>query len=119
MHTRKMNIVLSHRRELEKLEEDPCPLTLSPKLLYDDAGYFIRISSMYNGQWQPLYSLYEIDDVILAIIEGRCVDLKNSLTNPNILQEKIPIGEFKLEIPLKVPVDPSQSDMQRDEGFIR
>jgi hypothetical protein len=45
MHNKKTHIVLTHRRELEDLKQDPYPLILSPKLLYDDAGYFIGIGS--------------------------------------------------------------------------
>jgi hypothetical protein len=53
-HVNKPFIVLSHRKDLEDLEQDPDELTLLSKLLYDDTGYFIGIRSMDNGQWQPL-----------------------------------------------------------------
>jgi HSP20 family molecular chaperone IbpA len=139
-HLKKPFIVLSHRREMDDLEQSPDELILSPKLLYDDAGYFIGISSMTNGQWQPLYSLYESNDEIHAvvelagfkkgdvrvqvveeaiIIEGRRADFKESLTNPSIHQEKIPTGQFKLEIPLQCKIDPETTKLERDEGFYK
>lgn len=68
-HTSKPFIVLSHRREMPDLDKNPDKLTLSPKLLYDDAGYFIGISSISTGQWQPLYSLYETNEEVYAVIE--------------------------------------------------
>jgi HSP20 family protein len=140
MHAKRPYIVLSHRKEFEDLEQDPYQLTLSPKLLYDDAGYFIGISSMDHGQWQPLYSLYETDDEVLAIIElagfkkgepivkiveeaiiieGHRQDFKKALRNPFIHQEKIPMGQFKLEVPVKSQIDPGKSKLERDEGFYR
>jgi HSP20 family molecular chaperone IbpA len=139
-HVNKPNIVLSHRKEMENLEKDPFKLTLSPKLLYDDAGYFIGISSIDSGQWQPLYSLYETDNGLHAvvelagfkqgeptiqvveqaiIIEGRRADLKETLTSPTTHQEKIPTGQFKLEIPLQCKIDPDAATLERDEGFYK
>jgi HSP20 family molecular chaperone IbpA len=138
MHIKKPCIVLAHRKEMEDLEQDPYQLTLSPKLVYDDAGYFIGISTMDNGQWQPLYSLYETDDSIYAIIElagfkkgetivkvveeaiiveGHREDFKKSLTSTNIHQEKIPMGKFKLDIPLKCKIESQEAKLVRDEGF--
>jgi HSP20 family molecular chaperone IbpA len=140
MHIKKPFIVLSRRKEIEDLKQDPDELTLSPKLLYDDAGYFIGIGSMVNGQWQPLYNLYETDDEIHAIIElagfkkgeaqvqvveeaiiieGCRTDVKESLTNPAIHQEKIPMGKFKLEIPLKCKINHETTRLERDEGFYK
>ncbi|CAF1152218.1 unnamed protein product [Adineta steineri] len=138
MHIKKPHIVLAQRRELEDLEQNPYPLKLSPKLLYDDAGYFIGIGSQDNGQWQPIYNLYETDEKIYAIVElagfkkgesrieileeaiiidGCRDDFKKSLINPRTHQEKIPMGKFKIEIPLKCRVDPEESSAERDEGF--
>ncbi|CAF0900334.1 unnamed protein product [Adineta steineri] len=138
MHIRKPHIVLAQRRELEDLEQNPYPLKLSPKLFYDDAGYFIGIGSQDNGQWQPIYNLYETDEKIYAIVElagfkkgesrieileeaiiidGCRDDFKKLLINPTTHQEKIPMGKFKIEIPLKCRVDPEESSAERDEGF--
>ena len=137
-HATKPFIVLAHRREIEDLSQNPTQLVLSPKLLYDDAGYFIGISSMNNGQWQPLYSLYETDDAVhvivelagfkkgeariqvveeAIIIEGRRIDLKEGLKNPASQQEKIPVGPFRLEIPLKSKVNPDAAKREYDEGL--
>jgi HSP20 family molecular chaperone IbpA/ABC-type cobalamin/Fe3+-siderophores transport system ATPase subunit len=141
-HSRKPFIVLSHRKELDDLNQHPDELKLSPKLLYDDAGYFIGISSMNNGQWQPIYNLYETNDKLdvvieLAgfkkgeaksqvaeesiIIEGCRVDFKEALTltSPTIHQEKIPIGKFKLEIPLPCKIDPDTTELECDEGLFK
>jgi len=139
-HTRQLNIVLTQRKDMEDLEQDPYPLTLSSKLVYDDAGYFIGINSIENGQWQPIYSLYETDDDIYAIvelaglkkenvkvkvveeaimIEGWRDDLKISLQKPVIHQEKIPIGKFKLDIPLNCHVEHRDAKLERDDGFYK
>ena len=140
-HSRKPFIVLSHRTEMEDLKQNPYPLVLSPKLLYDDAGYFIGISSLNGGQWQPLYSFYETNEEVHVIIElagfkkgevrvqvveeaiivdGRRVDLKEALKNPTVHQEKIPMGPFRLEIPLKGrKVSPDTAKLERDEGFFK
>ncbi|CAF1523355.1 unnamed protein product [Adineta steineri] len=138
MHVRKPHIVLTHRRELEDLEQNPYPLILSPKLLYDDAGYFIGIGSKDNGQWQPIYNLYETDTEIHAIVElagfkqgeshvkileeaiiidGNRDDFKKTLINPEIHHEKIPMGKFKIEIRLKCRIDPDKSSAERAEGL--
>ncbi|CAM4840546.1 unnamed protein product [Rotaria magnacalcarata] len=140
MHVRKPFIVLSHRKDMENLEHDPYPLSLSPKLLYDDAGYFIGISSMDNGEWKPLYNLYETEDEILAIvelagfkqgdtrvgvgeesitIEGQRVNFKESLSNPTAHQEKIPMGKFKLEIPFKCRIDQDRVTLEYNEGLYK
>jgi len=137
-HIKNPFIVLSHRREFDDLEQCPDQLILSPKLVYDDAGYFIGVSSMNSGQWQPFYNLYETNDEIhvivelagfskseasvqvveeAIIIEGRRVDFKKSLNSPTTHHEKIPTGEFKLEIPLQCQVDSEKSKLERDEGF--
>jgi HSP20 family molecular chaperone IbpA len=139
-HSTKPFIVLSHRKELDDLNQHPDELKLSPKLLYDDAGYFIGISSMNNGQWQPIYNLYETNDKLdivielpgfkkgeakfqvtedAIIVEGCRVDFKETLTltSPTIHQEKIPIGKFKLEIPLPCKIDPDTTELAYHEGF--
>jgi HSP20 family molecular chaperone IbpA len=139
-HYRQPFIVLSHRKDMDDLKQHPDELKLSPKLLYDDAGYFIGISSMNNGQWQPLYNLYDTSDKIYVVIElagfkqgearvqvaeeaiiiGGCrVDLKETLTSPTIHHEKIPIGKFKLEIPLQHKIDPETTELKRDEGLFK
>jgi HSP20 family molecular chaperone IbpA len=139
-HVQKPFIVLSHRKEMEDLEKNPAQLILSPKLLYDDAGYFIGISSMTNGQWLPLYSIYETNDELHAIIElagfkkgtatvqvfeeaiiveGGRGDFKEALTSPTAHQEKIPTGQFKIEIPLQCKVDPEKTNLVRDEGLFK
>ena len=125
---------------MDNLDENPDELILSPKLLYDDAGYFIGISSMDNGQWQPLYNLYETTDTLHAIvevagfkkgdlkvtvieeaiiIEGNRDDLKTLFANPIAQHEKIPIGQFKLQIPLHCKIDPELTTAQREEGFYK
>ena len=139
-HVSKPFIVFSNRREMDNLDENPDELILSPKLLYDDAGYFIGISSMDNGQWQPLYNLYETTDTLHAIvevagfkkgdlkvtvieeaiiIEGNRDDLKTLFANPIAQHEKIPIGQFKLQIPLHCKIDPELTTAQREEGFYK
>lgn len=139
-HVSKPFIVLSTRREMEDLDDKPDQLTLSPKLLYDDAGYFIGISSMNNGQWRPLFNLYEMTEAVHATVEvagfkkgelevevieeaiimkGIRKDLKTELKNPIVQQENIPIGEFRLEIPLPCKVDPESTTGQREEGFYK
>jgi HSP20 family molecular chaperone IbpA len=130
-HARKSFIVLSRRKGQDDLEQDPDELVLSPKLLYDDAGYFIDISSMIDGLWQPCYSLYETNDEVHAIIElagfkkgvvkvqvveeaiiitGCRTDFKNELTNPTAHQE---------EIPLQSKINSDSTTMERDEGCYR
>ena len=139
-HATKPFIVLAHRKEMEDLSQNPIQLILSPILRYDDAGCFMGISSMNNGQWQPLYNFYETDDEVhvvadlagfkkgevriqvveqAIIIEGRRADFKEVLNNPDIRQEKIPIGSFRLEIPLKSKVNPDTTKLERDEGFYK
>jgi len=139
-HVQKPFIVLSHRKEMEDLEKNPAQLILSPKLLYDDAGYFIGISSMTNGQWLPLYSIYETNDELHAIIElagfkkgtatvqvfeeaiiveGGRGDFKEALTSPTAHQEKIPTGQFKIEIPLQCKVNPETTKLERYEGLFK
>jgi HSP20 family molecular chaperone IbpA len=55
-----------------------------------------------------------------AIIIGGCrVDLKETLTSPTIHHEKIPIGKFKLEIPLQHKIDPETTELKRDEGLFK
>jgi HSP20 family molecular chaperone IbpA len=137
-HVSKPFIVLSNRRELNDLEEKPDKLVLSPKLLYDDAGYFIGIGSTSDGQWQPAYNLYEVKDELHIIIElagfergevgvraieeavmieGRRPDFKESLTNPITQHEKILFGEFKLEIPLPCAINHTKVELECAQGL--
>ena len=140
-HVRKPCIVLSRRKELVDLEQSPEQLVISPQLLYDDAGYFIGITSPNNGQWVPRYSLYDTSEGIYAIVElagfkkgsakvevveeaiiikGVRADVKETLSSPMTLQEKIPIGQFLLEIPLKgYKIDPDETTVERDEGLYK
>jgi HSP20 family molecular chaperone IbpA/signal recognition particle receptor subunit beta len=140
LHVNKPFIVLSDRKEMEDLKQDPHELTLLPRPLYDDAGYFLGINSMNNGEWQPLYNLYETDDELnfifelagfkkgeaqiqvvegAIIIEGRRTDFKESLKSPVIHQEKIPMGKFKLEVPLQCKIDHETIKLECDEGFYK
>ncbi|CAF4609998.1 unnamed protein product, partial [Rotaria sp. Silwood2] len=123
-HAKKPYIVLSHRKNMEDLTNNPYKFELSQKILYDDAGYFQGINSMTNDEWQPNFNLYEGPDEIVIFIElagfkqgsarieigeesiivkGSRADLKELLNDPlhpTIKQEKIPTGDFKLQIPL-------------------
>ena len=140
MHSRKPYIVLAQRKDRENLEEDPYPLALSPKLVYDDAGYFIGISSMNKGQWQPLYSLYDSEDEILVLVElagfkkeevktkvvedsitmtGRREDYKKALKNPVTHREQIPMGQFTLEIPLHHKIENKEARLEREDGLYK
>lgn len=140
LHSRKPYIVLAQRKDRENLEQDPYPLTLSPKLVYDDAGYFIGISSMNKGQWQPLYSLYDTDDEILVLVElagfkkdevktkvvedsitmeGRREDYKKALKNPVTHREQIPTGQFTLEIPLHYKIENKDARLEREDGLYK
>ncbi|CAF1521669.1 unnamed protein product, partial [Adineta steineri] len=98
------------------------------------------ISSKDNGQWQPIYNLYETDEEIHAIVElagfkqgesriqiledaiivdSCCDDFKKPLINPEIHHEKIPMGKFKIEIPLKCRIDPDKSCAIHEEDLWR
>ncbi|CAF1227379.1 unnamed protein product [Adineta ricciae] len=136
-HCSQPYIVLENREYRGDLSTDPVPLELSEKLVYDDAGYFIRNES---GQWQPRYNLYEDKDQYCLIIEasgfkkgeiktsiesncmkleGTRSDLIKAMTDPVIRQSDIPIGSFKLEIPFKDEIEPKQTQVEREDGFIR
>ncbi|CAF2322730.1 unnamed protein product [Rotaria sp. Silwood2] len=140
MHANKPNIVLSQRKDLEDLTINPVQLILSSKLVYDDGGYFIRIDSINNGQWQPLYNLYETDENIHVIIElagfkegeviievaddeihieGRRDDFKKLLNNPIVYQTKIPMGLFNLSIALNSMIVPKKVTLERDDGLYK
>ncbi|UJR11892.1 hypothetical protein I4U23_016070 [Adineta vaga] len=135
-----LNIVLSERVVMEDLKANPTPLKLSLKLAYDEAGYFMGFDSMDTGQWQPLYSVYEYNDEICAIIElggvksestrvtviakGICVegereDFKLSEQRPTVHHEKIPYGRFKLNIALNCEVNQEQAKLERDIGMYK
>ncbi|CAF1559572.1 unnamed protein product [Adineta steineri] len=139
-HTEKPYIVLSQRKDMEDLEENPCKLTLSSKLVYDDAGYFIGNDSMYKGQWQPRYRLYETDDDIYAIIElaglkkedikikvgeeaitieGHQDDFKQLLSNTDTRQEIVPIGQFKLDIRFNCRVEHREAKLEPVDGLFK
>ena len=147
IHTKKPFIVLSRRTDLEDLDQCPDEMELSPKLLYDDAGYFIGISAAYTGQWTPRYSVYAIPEEIHIIIElagvkkgdltlkkdavhfelleeaiiirGNRSDFKESLSHPTILQEKIPTGQFILEIPLNFRVELDDARLEIHDGLYK
>jgi len=136
-HENQPYIVISDRKYRQNLQEEPYPLELSEKLVYDDAGYFIRNES---GHWQPRYNLYEDDtnyclivelsgfkkgelttDVLekSVTIEGTRSDLNTSMTDPIIRQSDIPIGSFKLHIPFKFEIASTEIIAEREDGFIR
>ncbi|CAF1392210.1 unnamed protein product [Adineta steineri] len=138
-HATKPFIVLSDRKELENLDENPHELELSPTLLYD-ARYFLGINSMDSGKWQPNYNLYETDEEIIAIvelsgfqrsdahvciieeaivIEGWRTDLKQSIPNAITDCSNIPFDHFKLQIPLKCKIDCAKTKMECDNGFYK
>ncbi|CAF1605602.1 unnamed protein product [Adineta ricciae] len=140
LNAKRTNIVLSQRRELEDLSRNPVELTLSPKLAYDEAGYFIGIGSMDYGQWQPFYDLYETDDDIYVIIdlagfkkenmktkvmekaivlEGSRDDLKTQLPQPVVRHQKIPFGRFKLDISLPAEIELVGIKPERDDGLYK
>jgi HSP20 family molecular chaperone IbpA len=116
--------------------EEPCPLELSEKLVYDNAGFFLRHEI---EQWQPRYNLYEDDDKFRLVLElpgfkkGECetilrenaviikgtrADFNASLTDTIIHQSEIPSGSFKLHIPLRCDIDTHDATSIRDDGFI-
>ncbi|UJR11134.1 hypothetical protein I4U23_015315 [Adineta vaga] len=138
-HSSQPYIVLSDRQHREDLSKDPMELDLSEKLVYGDAGYFVRNDS---EQWQPLYNLYEdetkyylvleasgfqkgqlslVSKSDCIIIEGTRSDMNKSMVNPTIHKSDIPIGSFRLEIPFKSEIDlgPKALLIERDDGFIR
>ncbi|CAF3926583.1 unnamed protein product [Rotaria sp. Silwood1] len=136
-HDNQPYIVLTDRRHRQNLLEEPCLLELSEKLVYDDAGYFIRNES---GQWQPRYNLYEDDtkycliielsgfkqDELKAnvleksiVIEGNRSDLNKSMAYSIVRQSDILIGSFKLNIPFECEIDTNETNSERDDGFIR
>ncbi|UJR18453.1 hypothetical protein I4U23_005358 [Adineta vaga] len=135
-HNKKPFIVLSDRKDLDDLSENPSELKLSEHLVYDDAGYFIRNESEF---WQPRYNLYEDDTnyyLILELpgfkkgelkpvilensitIEGSRNDMNTTLSNSIILQSDIPTGSFKLHISFQHSVV-EQFTAERIEGFIK
>ncbi|CAF1363926.1 unnamed protein product [Adineta steineri] len=139
-HTEKPYIVLSQRKDMKDLEENPYKLTLSSKLVYDDAGYFIGNDSMNKAQWQPRYSLYETNDDIYAIIElaglkkedikikvgeeaitieGHRDDFKQLLSNADTLQEIIPMGQFKLDIRFSCRVEHREAKLESHDGLFK
>ncbi|CAF1481229.1 unnamed protein product, partial [Rotaria sordida] len=132
-HDNQPYIVLTDRRHRQNLLEEPCLLELSEKLVYDDAGYFIRNES---GQWQPRYNLYEDDtkycliielsgfkqDELKAnvleksiVIEGNRSDLNKSMVYPIVRQSDILIGSFKLNIPFECEIDDNETNKERDD----
>ncbi|CAF1512141.1 unnamed protein product, partial [Adineta steineri] len=136
-HNSQPYIVHSDRQHREDLLKDPLSLELAEKLVYDDAGYFIRNES---GQWQPRYNLYDDKDnhylVVEAAgfrkgelktsrtdksisIEGTRSDLTKGMINPTIRQSDIPVGSFKLNIPFKKDINPDGVEIERDEGLLR
>ncbi len=136
-HDNQPYIVLSDRKELEDLEEDPCDkLELAKRIIYDDSGYFIRGES---GLWQPRHNLYGGHDQIYVIIElpgfgeGKCDfivsetsiivegtrdDLKISPNDVALHQSEIPSGSFKLQIPLTCAVDADNVKVSRHDGLV-
>ncbi|CAF2368999.1 unnamed protein product [Rotaria sp. Silwood2] len=136
-HDNQPYIVLTDRRHRQNLLEEPCLLELSEKIVYDDAGYFIRNES---GQWQPRYNLYEDDTKYYLIIEltgfkqdelkanvleksividGNRSDLNQLMAHPIVRQSDILIGSFKLTIPFECEIDINEIKSERDDGFIR
>ncbi|UJR12278.1 hypothetical protein I4U23_016455 [Adineta vaga] len=117
MHKSKPSLFVSQRAGLDDLNDDPFPIDLSPKLVYDDAGYFVGITSTDRGEWQPRCNIYETTDDIHVIVE--LTGFKESFENPVARQEQIPIGIFKLEIPLGYRVKHTDAKLHRDQGFYR
>jgi len=136
-HETKPFIVLDDRKDLENLDEEPHTLTLSERLVYDDGGYFIKSR---NGQWEPRYNLHEYTNGIHVVLElpgFKKGEVKTLVTETNISVSgirdsfgiqaqttssthvsQIPTGEFKLNIPLKCPIDKTTLKIERNEGII-
>ena len=138
-HSTQPYIVLSDRKTRENLVDEPCPLELLDKLVYDSAGYFLKQNT---EQWQPRYNLYESKDEIRLIVElpgfkqGECptilrenditikglrADFNTSANDTTVRQADIPSGSFKLQIPFPYEIDTTKENFKtiRDEGFIR
>ncbi|CAF0898779.1 unnamed protein product [Didymodactylos carnosus] len=141
-HVSEPYIVLSHRKELSREDRKTQPFTLkvSPKLIYDDTGYLIGINSIDCGQWQPRYSVYEDADYFKAIVElpgfkqgetrvemledgitikGNRDDFKKLLNSPVIHDSQIPIGSFKLNIPLRCRIENKEAKLEREDGLFK
>lgn len=137
-HVSKPYIVLTERRELKDLDQNPCRLKVSSKLVYDDAGYLIGVNSIDNGRWEPRYSKFETSDALhivielagfteddiepelfedIIIINGRRAEFSSIFPNATSLYEKIPIGEFILKIRLDHKVNPDKAEMKCIEGL--
>ncbi|CAF1403855.1 unnamed protein product [Rotaria sordida] len=138
-HVKQPFIVLSDRKDLENLNADPHQLTISPRLTYDDAGYFIGIHSIDCGDWQPLCNVYETTEDIyinvelagflekykavvtvdekVIVLEGRRDNVRASLNDPIIRREDIPSGCFKLKIPLNDSIEPKETKVERVDGW--
>lgn len=139
-HVKQPFIVLSDRKDFENLDENPHELAISPRLTYDDAGYFIGIRSIDCGDWQPRWNAYDTPenicicielagfgeikaDITVAereiIVKGRRLDLRASLNDSVVLQEEIPSGSFTLKIPLKDNVQQEEAMLQRTDGLYK
>jgi HSP20 family molecular chaperone IbpA/ABC-type cobalamin/Fe3+-siderophores transport system ATPase subunit len=129
-------IVLSTRKELPNLKDNPHSLKLSEKLVYDDAGYFIK---NVRGFWEPRHNVYEVGDQIRLVLdlaglkegETSLAKTENRLTfsgnrddlrsndNECIHVSQIPTGKFHLAVGFKQPIDLTTLVVKRDEGFLR
>jgi HSP20 family molecular chaperone IbpA len=134
-HEKQPYIVLSGRRRLQNLKENPYELVISEKLIYDDAGYFIKNIA---DQWQPRYNLCEDDNEVFIVlempgmekndyhislsenfisIEGTRANLIETVTALMIHASEIPIGTFKLIIPFSCPVDINTAKKEHYHGL--
>lgn len=129
-------IVLSERKHRQNLTDQPCLLGLSEKLVYDNAGFFLRHEI---DEWEPRYNLYEnVDEIRLVlelpgfkkgecetvvrdstiIINGTRTDLNTLSNDATIHQSDIPSGSFTLHIPLRCEIITHEARSTRDDGFI-
>lgn len=137
-HTNQPFIVLSDRKDMKNLCADPHQLAISKRLTYDDAGYFIGIRPIDCGDWEPRWNVYETDGEILIevelagfgekkvvitvdekliIIKGQRDNIDAALDNVISSQERIPKGQFVLNIPLNANIEPKEATLKRVDGF--
>ncbi|CAF0909725.1 unnamed protein product [Adineta steineri] len=130
-------IVLADRKSRHNLLEEGYLLELSEKLVYDDAGYFVKNES---GNWQPRYNLYEDDNEYCLIVElagfskgeletkaaeksititGTRSDLNNRMNYRIIRRSDILIGSFTLTIPFEADTVHNKIKSDRMDGFIK
>ena len=60
----------------------------------------------------------EVNEEVISI-NGCRKDFKETFTHAIVHHAKIPVGEFKLEIPLNCRVESKEATLQRDEGLYK